>query len=112
MQVLQPLRRRIERLRPYPALLLVAVPLAIVEPLKLGLLFVLGSGHIVTGLIAMLCAYAVSLFVAHWVFRIVKPKLLRLPWFARIWRRLAAVGTGMLNVVTHVCHRPRRRTIQ
>jgi hypothetical protein len=90
MQVLRPLRRRIERLGPYPALLIVAVPLAVVEPLKLGLLFVLGSGHWVTGAIAMLCAYAVSLFVAHWVFEIVKPKLLKLPWFARLWRWFVA----------------------
>jgi hypothetical protein len=90
MQVMQSLRRRIERLGPYPALLIVAVPLAVVEPLKLVLLFVLGSGHWVTGAIAMVCAYAVSLFVAHWVFRIVKPKLLKLPWFARLWRWLVA----------------------
>jgi hypothetical protein len=91
MRVLQPLRRRIERLAPYPALLIVAVPLAVVEPLKLALLFILGSGHWITGAIALLCAYAVSLFVAHWVFNIVKPKLLKLPWFARLWGWLVSV---------------------
>lgn len=91
MRLLQSVRRWIEGLRPYPALFLVVVPLAVVEPLKLALLFVLGDGHWITGTIAMLCAYAVSLFVAHWVFAIAKPKLLELPWFARLWHRLAAI---------------------
>ena len=88
MPVLRSLRRRIERLGPYQSLLLVAVPLAIVEPLKLAVVFIAGDGHWITGMITMICAYAVSLFVAHWVFGIVKPKLLKLPWFAVAWRWL------------------------
>jgi len=55
------------------------------------IVFFAGSGHWITGTIAMICAYAVSLFVTHWLFRIVRPKLLRLPWFAAFWTRLAAV---------------------
>jgi hypothetical protein len=88
---LQRLRRRIETLRPYPSLLLVAVPLAVVEPLKLVIVFMAGEGHWVTGAIAMLCAYAVSLFVTHWLFGVVKPKLLTLPWFARLWGWCVAI---------------------
>ena len=73
MALRQYLRRRIERLRPYPSLLLVAVPLAVVEPLKVAIVFFAGSGHWITGTIAMICAYAVSLFVTHWLLRIVWP---------------------------------------
>jgi hypothetical protein len=89
----------LKRLSPYPALLVVAIPLAVVELLKLVPLFVLGSGHWITGAIAMLCAYAVSLFVAYWVFKIVKPKLLALPWFARLWGWLAAAGNWGLELM-------------
>ena len=39
----------------------------------------------------MVCAYAVSLFVTHWLFVVVKPKLLTLPWFARAWARFMAL---------------------
>src|SRR5580692_3031530 len=84
-------RRRIERLGPYPSLLVVAVPLAVVEPLKVAIVFLAGSGHWITSTIAMICAYAVSLFVTHWLFRIVRPKLLRLPWFAAFWTWLISV---------------------
>ena len=91
MPLLRSLRRCIERLGPYQSLLLVAVPLAIVEPLKLAVIFIAGDGHWITGAITMICAYAVSLFVAHWVFGIVKPKLLTLPWFAAFWNWLTRI---------------------
>ena len=78
-------RRQIDRLSPYQALLILAVPLAVVEPLKLATIFVAGEGHWITGGLVLLLAYAVSLFVTHWLFRVVKPKLLTLPWFARGW---------------------------
>jgi hypothetical protein len=82
---LQRLRRRVERLRPYPALLLLAGPLAVVEPLKLATVFIAGNGHWITSGLVMLFAYTVSLFVTHWLFGVVKPKLLTLPWAARGW---------------------------
>lgn len=97
MPLLRSLRHRIERLGSYPSLFLVAVPLVIVEPLKLVVLFIAGDGHWITGTITMICAYGVSLFVTHWVFGIVKPKLMKLPWFvvswnwlANLWRRVTA----------------------
>ncbi len=78
-------RRRIERLPPYPALVLLAGPLAVVEPLKLATVFIAGDGHWIASGVVLLAAYAVSLFVTHWLFGVVKPKLLTLPWFARAW---------------------------
>ena len=90
-QYLRRLRRQIERLPPYPALLILAVPLAVVEPLKLATVFIAGEGHWITGGLVMVFAYAVSLFVTHWLFVVVKPKLLALPWFARAWARFVAL---------------------
>ena len=64
---------------------MLAVPLAVAEPLKLATVFIAGAGHWTVGLVAMLFAYTVSLFVTHWLFVLVKPQLLTLPWFARAW---------------------------
>ena len=69
---------------------MLAVPLAIAEPLKLATVFIAGAGHWIASLIAMLFAYAVSLFVTHWLFVLVKPQLLTLPWFARAWALFVA----------------------
>jgi hypothetical protein len=85
MQISQSIRRFLERLGPYQALLVLAVPLAIIEPLKVLALLVVGDGHFIAGTLVMIGAYAGSLFVTERLFRVLKPKLLTLPWFAGIW---------------------------
>jgi hypothetical protein len=90
-------RAAIERLPPYPSLLVLAVPLAVVEPLKLGALLILGDGHLMTGTAAIVCAYAVSLFVTERVFVVVKPKLLELSWFAILWKWFVAARGFVLD---------------
>jgi hypothetical protein len=100
MRLSQHLRHAIERLGPYPSLIVLAVPLAIVEPLKLVAVLVAGAGHWLTGLIVMLCAYGGSLFITERLFVIVKPKLLRLRWFRKFWTWFVAVRdtvTGWLR---------------
>jgi hypothetical protein len=102
-QRLRRLRRQIERLPPYPALLVLVVPLAVVEPLKLATIFIAGEGHWITGGVVMLFSYAVSLFVTHWLFVVVKPKLISLPWFARAWRWFVAVRDKTWRWVGETC---------
>jgi hypothetical protein len=79
------LRRRLDRVGPYGALVVLAVPLAIVEPFKLVAVLVAGTGHFVTGLVFLICAYVASLVITERLFIILKPKLLLLPWFAKAW---------------------------
>jgi hypothetical protein len=85
------LRRWIEGLGPYQSLVLLAIPISLVEPLKLAAVAIAGSGHWITGTITIVCAYAASLLFVERLFKIVKPKLLTLPWFARLWNWLLAV---------------------
>jgi len=61
------------------------VPVALVEPFKIVALFVAGKGHWFSGTAMMCLAYAVSLLLIERLFRIVRPKLLMLSWFATIW---------------------------
>jgi hypothetical protein len=93
----QSFRRLLRRLGPYLSLLVLAVPLAIAEPLKLVAIFVLGEGHFMAGIFVMLGAYAGSLFITDQLFLIVKPKLLTLPWFATIWSWFVAVRDKTLG---------------
>ena len=71
-------RRAVERLGPYQSLILLAVPLCIVEPLKLAAVAVAGKGHWITGTGMIIAAYAMSIFVVEKLFLIVKPQLLKL----------------------------------
>jgi hypothetical protein len=78
-------RHFVEGLGPYQSLVLLLIPTAIVEPLKLVALAVAGEGHWITGTAMIVIAYAASLLLVERLFTIVKPKLLTLPWFARLW---------------------------
>jgi hypothetical protein len=87
------LRRSIERLGPYPSLLLLALPTATVEPLKLAAVAVAGKGHWISGTVMIVVCYAFSLLVVERLFTIVKPKLLTIPWFAKLWIGFVSMRT-------------------
>jgi uncharacterized membrane protein len=63
----------------------VALPLAVVEPMKLVAAVVFGAGHWMAGTFVMIGAYALSILLVEQLFKLVKPNLLKLPWFAAVW---------------------------
>jgi hypothetical protein len=68
-----------------------------VEPLKLIAVAVAGKGHWITGMAMIITCYAFSLLVLERLFVVVKPKLLSLPWFARLWKLFVSVRTSAVN---------------
>lgn len=89
--MLSGIRHRIERLGPHQSLVLLAVPTSIVEPLKLVAVAIAGEGHWITGTVVIVAAYTASIFAIERLFAIVKPKLLTLNWFARLWTWLVGL---------------------
>jgi hypothetical protein len=85
MTVLAGARRWIQKLSPYTSMALLAVPLILVEPLKMVALFVAGKGHWLAGTWMIVAAYAGSLLIVERLFRTVKPKLMLVSWFAASW---------------------------
>jgi hypothetical protein len=108
MQIPPPVHRFLNRLGPYQSLLILAIPLAIVEPLKLVALFVFGEGHFVTGVLVMICAYAGSLFITERLFVVLKPKLLALQWFAFAWRWFVTVRAKLVHWLRQTWTQARR----
>jgi hypothetical protein len=70
---------------------LLAVPTSIVEPLKLAAVAIAGEGHWNIGTVVIIVAYCTSVFADERLFSIVKPKLLTLNWFARLWTWLVGL---------------------
>jgi hypothetical protein len=91
-------RRRIQGFGPYQSLALIAVPLLVVEPLKLLALVVAGEGHWLSGSLVVLGAYVASLFFVERLFRIVKPKLMCLPWFSGFWSRAVTMRSRLMSL--------------
>ena len=94
------------RLGPYQSLLMLSVPFLIVEPLKVGALFIIGGGHWLLGPGMLITAYAASVLVVERLFKILKPKLMRLGWFRMILHRIQFWRAGP---VQKVWARPRSR---
>jgi hypothetical protein len=74
------------------------VPVTLAEPLKMVAVIVAGKGHWLFGTAMAVAAYGVSLLIVERLFKIVKPKLLMLPWFSTIW----AVFVQIRNAATSV----------
>ena len=87
------LRRTIEGFRPYPSLLLLGLPTATVEPLKLAAVALAGKGHWISGTVMIAACYAFSVLVVERLFVLVKPKILTIPWFAAVWQAFVSVRT-------------------
>jgi hypothetical protein len=96
MTLVAGVRRRIQQLGPYQSMALLAIPLAVVEPLKFISLFVAGKGHWLTGTGMIVAAYAVSLLIVERLFRVVLPKLMTLSWFAKLWARFVALRNRII----------------
>ena len=78
-------RRYLQALSPYLSIMLLTVPLVFVEPVKLVAVYVAGTGRWITGSIMLIAAYAISIYFIERLFRILKPKVMMLRWFATLW---------------------------
>jgi hypothetical protein len=96
------LSQSIARLGPYQSLLLVAVPTAMVEPLKLVAVAIMGKGHWIAGPTMIIVCYLVSFFLVERLFKIVKPKLMVIPWFAKTWSIVLALSASIASAARHV----------
>jgi hypothetical protein len=83
--------RRIAALSPYPALCLFVLPAVLLLPVKLLALFVIGSGHPVTGVTVFVLAKLGGAALVARVYFLTLPALLTLPWFARWHNRFMAI---------------------
>jgi hypothetical protein len=91
-------RRRIQQLGPYQSLALLAVPVALVEPLKIVALLVAGDGHWLSGTAMIVGAYALSFLFVERLFRVVRPKLMMLRWFSSLWIWIVSLPRRFLPI--------------
>jgi hypothetical protein len=90
----------------------VFVPLLLAEPLKLVALVLAGKGHWISGTGILIAAYAVSLLFVERLFKVLKPKLLTLNWFAKSWTWATAIREGAWAWLRWRIFRERTRDIK
>ncbi|MBY6263379.1 hypothetical protein EI613_15860 [Azospirillum sp. 412522] len=77
-------------LGPYPSLVLVLVPLALLEPAKPVGLWLFATGRPVAGMAVIGVAELVKITLVERLFHVAKPKLLTIGWFAWGYVRVTA----------------------
>ena len=79
----------IGRLPPYVALIALAVPLIIIEPVKVFALYWTGTGHWVQGPVLLVLSYVLSILVVDRVYHAAHAPLMRIFWFNKLMTWLA-----------------------
>jgi len=122
LRLFQRLGALIARLPPYVALVLLAVPFVIIEPAKVGALWVMATGHVIEGVVLLLIAQVLSLLICERIFHAAYEPLMRIGWFASVlgwlfgirdralalargtavWKAAVAIGRGVRDWVRGV----------
>jgi hypothetical protein len=80
--IFERLRLWIVSLPPYPTLALFALPLVILEPVKPMAAYLVGTGHLTTGLIILVVGEILKLVLVERLFSVSRDKLMSIPTFA------------------------------
>ncbi len=79
---------RIEHMPPWGALLLFAIPVIVVQPLKLGTLYLMTHGHLMLGALGFVAIKIVGFGLVAFLFDLTRDKLMTFRWFVWIYHRV------------------------
>ena len=99
LPVWRQIERLIVRLPPWAALLAFGIPMLLILPVKLLALFLVGKGHLVTGLGLVVSAKIAGTALAARLFQLTEPALMRMGWFSRVYPPWKAWKDQMLRQV-------------
>ncbi len=93
------LERRIAALPPTAALLVFAVPMLGLAPVKVLALYLFGSGHASWGVALLVAAKLLGTALLARLFHLTRPAMMQLPWFARWYPRWKDWKDALLALV-------------
>jgi len=84
------LERFVAALRPAVAVIVLFVPALLLLPAKLGAVWLIAGGRLLWGVTTLVAAKLLGTAVVARLFLLMRPQLLRLGWFARVYQRWSA----------------------
>lgn len=88
--------RHVAALPPLAALTVFLAPSLLLVPVKLAALWLIGKGHALLGLVVIMVAKLVGTALVARLFQLTQPALMRLAWFAALYRRWTAWKEALL----------------
>ncbi len=89
----------ISHMPPYAVLVLLAVPLAVIEPAKVYALLLMATGHVVIGALALLLAQVASLLICERIYHVGHGQLMKIGWFKRLMGWIVALRDRAFGLV-------------
>lgn len=91
----------IARLPPYPSLVVFALPSLILFPVKIGALWLLAGGHVLTAGAMLAAAKVVSTALVARLFTLTRPALMQIGWFRRLYDWLMPWKDALFTQIRH-----------
>lgn len=84
LPVFAALERAVQRLDPRLVFLIFLLPIGLLIPVKLAALWLIGTGHVVTGIVLIVLAKTLGTALSARLYAIAEPRLMLVPAFARL----------------------------
>jgi len=100
LRLVERIEARIAGLNRYVILVLLAVPFAVAEPLKVYGVLMLGEGHFVRGVVILALAYLASFLLIERIYHAGRDKLLSIRWFGWIMTQITTIRAALTTWVS------------
>jgi hypothetical protein len=96
LPVIRQIEVLLQRLPPRWAFVVLVLPSLLILPVKLLAVWLVAEGRIVLGVGLVVAAKLVGTALLAWLFQLIQPALMQLPWFARLHSRWTAWKAELL----------------
>lgn len=96
LPVIRQFEALLKRLPPRWALVVLLLPSLVILPIKLLAVWLLAEGRVTLGIAVIVAAKLVGTALLAWLFQLIQPALMQLPWFARLHGRWTAWKAELL----------------
>jgi hypothetical protein len=96
LPVIRQIEAGLRRLPPRWAFVVLVLPSLLILPIKLAALWLVARGHALLGVAVIIAAKLFGTALLAWLFQLIQPALMQLPWFARLYARWATWKAELL----------------
>ncbi|MFG6430035.1 hypothetical protein [Roseateles sp. LYH14W] len=87
LPVIRQFEALLKRLPPRWALVVLLLPSLLILPIKLLAVWLVAEGRVTLGIAVIVAAKLIGTALLAWLFQLIQPALMQLPWFARVYER-------------------------
>ena len=87
LPVIRQIEALLKQLPPRWAFVVLVLPSLLILPIKLAAVWLVAEGHAMLGVLIIIAAKLFGTALLAWLFQLIQPALMQLPWFARLYGR-------------------------